>query len=213
MNRAARLIATTAIALLLVPTLFADDATKPKAKRKDEAATSSNAPSASDAYNLPTDAQPQPEAGAELPVSTVASSPVPPQDNAGSIGAMHRWDDAEGYTPKVEWFLGYSFWRATPTSNGNRIGYLHGGSTSVAYNLNRYVGLVADFGGYDNSRVTLFTPTTSDTFDSNGSAYTYLFGPRFSYRAYERFTPFAQALFGGTHASSVTISGCTGSPT
>ena len=212
MNRAARLIATTAIALLLVPTLFADDATKPKAKRKDEAATSSNAPSASDAYNLPTDAQPQPEAGAELPVSTVASSPVPPQDNAGSIGAMHRWDDAEGYTPKVEWFLGYSFWRATPTSNGNRIGYLHGGSTSVAYNLNRYVGLVADFAGFDNSKLTLLGPAGSQTFNASGSAYTFMLGPRLSYRKYEKFTPYIQALGGVVHASSVSISGCTGDP-
>ena len=49
--------------------------------------------------------------------------------------------------------------------------------------------------------------------NSGGSAYTYVFGPRLSYRRYERITPFAQALFGGVHASSVKISGCTGSPT
>src|ERR1019366_7319972 len=33
-----------------------------------------------------------------------------------------------------------------------------------------------------------------------------------SYRGYARFTPFVQALFGGAYASSVTISGCSGSP-
>jgi outer membrane protein OmpA-like peptidoglycan-associated protein len=115
-------------------------------------------------------------------------------------------------TPKVEWFVGYSFWRAMPTASSNRMGYLHGGSTSVAYNFNRYVGLVADFGGYDNSRLTLFSPTGSQTLNSGGSAYTYVFGPRFSYRRHERFTPFVQALFGGVHASPVTISGCTGNP-
>jgi outer membrane protein OmpA-like peptidoglycan-associated protein len=99
-----------------------------------------------------------------------------------------------------------------PTAMSNRMGYLHGGSTSVAYNFNRYLGLVADFGGYDDSRITLFSPTGSQTLNSSGSAYTYTFGPRFSYRRYQRFTPFAQALFGGTYATSVTISGCTGSP-
>jgi len=125
--------------------------------------------------------------------------------------ALHA-DESKNYTPKVEWFLGYSFWRAMPTAFSNRMGYLHGGSTSVAYNFNRYVGLVADFGGYDNSRLTLFSPTGSQTVDSNGRAYAYVFGPRFSYRRYERFTPFFQALFGGAHASSVTISGCTGDP-
>ena len=112
-------------------------------------------------------------------------------------------------TPKVEWFLGYSFWRAMPTATSNRMSYLHGGSTSVAYNFNRYIGLVADFGGYDDSRLTFLSPTGNQTVDSSGSAYTYMFGPRFSYRRYERFTPFFQALFGGTYASSVTISGCT----
>src|ERR1700691_1911417 len=47
MNRAARLIATTALAFLLVPTLFADDTTKPKAKAKEKNAASSNTPAAS----------------------------------------------------------------------------------------------------------------------------------------------------------------------
>src|SRR5271170_6282898 len=99
-----------------------------------------------------------------------------------------------------------------PTALSNRIGYLHGGSTSVAYNFNKYLGVVADFGGYDDGRLTLFTPTGNQTVNSNGTAYTDVFGPRFSYRKYEKFTPFAQALFGATHAGSVTISGCTGSP-
>ena len=67
-------------------------------------------------------------------------------------------------------------------TDGNRMGYLHGGSTSLAYNFNRYIGLVADFGGYDDSRLTLFSPTGNQTVDSGGSAYTYVFGPRFSYR-------------------------------
>jgi hypothetical protein len=92
----------------------------------------------------------------------------------------------------------------------NRIGYMHGGSTSVAYNITRYFGLVADFGGYDNSKLTLFSPTSSRTVDADGTVYSYVFGPRFSYRRYERFTPFVQALFGGAHATPVTISGCTG---
>jgi len=47
--------------------------------------------------------------------------------------------------------------------------------------------------------------------NSSGTVYTYLFGPRYSFRNYERFTPFVQALFGGIHASDVTLSsGCMG---
>lgn len=204
MKLGVRFIATMAVAFVMVPALYADDAAKPKATAKKDPPASIIAPDAP--------AKVQPDTAEPLPVRSSSTSP---QSQSGSdaqtVAATHRWDDSEDSYPKVEWFLGYSFWRAMPTSPSNRMGYLHGGSTSIAYNLNRYVGLVADFGGYDDSRVTLFTPTTSETFDSGGSAYTYLFGPRFSYR-HDRFTPFAQALFGGAHASSVTISGCTGTP-
>jgi outer membrane protein OmpA-like peptidoglycan-associated protein len=205
---------------------LADDTTKPKAKGEDQAATSSTLPTtptvlsaqtqpsaASSASSLPSNAQPQPDAAPTLSVNSSLIEPAPLEGNAESPGAMHRWDDREeGYTPKVEWFLGYSFWRATPTSNGNRIGYLHGGSTSVAYNFNRYVGFVADFAGFDNSKLTLFGPAGGETLDAAGSVYTFMVGPRLSFRKFERITPYAQVLAGVVHASSVTISGCTGDP-
>jgi hypothetical protein len=64
-----------------------------------------------------------------------------------------------------------------------------GGSAAAALNVNNVLGVVADFGVYHASSIGL----TSET---------YLFGPRFSYRHWERLTPFAQALLGGGHASS-----------
>jgi outer membrane protein OmpA-like peptidoglycan-associated protein/opacity protein-like surface antigen len=204
MRFAARCIGTIAVALVMVAAIRADDTTKPKAVKEERNSVAAPIVVANS----------QPVADTSLPLNSSTTDPLAPTAPATdqTTGGMHRWNDGEAYTPKIEWFLGYSFWRAVPTSSSNRMGYLHGGSTSVAYNVNRYLGLVADFAGFDNSRVTLFTPTQSETFDSNGSAYTYLFGPRLSYRKYERFTPFAQALFGGTHASSVKISGCTGDP-
>lgn len=92
------------------------------------------------------------------------------------------------------------------------MGYLHGGSTSVAYNFNGYVGFVADFAGFDNSKLTLFGPAGSETFNAGGSAYTFMVGPQLSYRKFEKFTPYAHVLAGVVLASSVTISGCTGDP-
>jgi hypothetical protein len=200
--RSGRLIATMAVAFVIVPALYADDGANSTTTAKDDDSASVAAP-AVPAGTRPDTAEP-------LPVRSSISSQSQSGAFAEPVAATRGWDDSEEYPPTVEWFLGYSFWRAMPSFN-NRMGYLHGGSTSVAYNFNRYVGLVADFGGYDNSRVTLFAPTASETFHSNGSAYTYLFGPRFSFR-YERFTPFFHALFGGAHASSVMISGCTGTP-
>ena len=195
MNCASRLIATVGLTVAMASALYADDAVKPKAQAA--------------SYNLAAASDTSADSSALMPPlslsSWAASEPRP-----AAAGHPRPSDDSESVTPKFEWFLGYSFWRAMPTSQSNRMGYLHGGSTSIAFNLNRWMGLVADFGGYDNSKVTLFSPSASRTFDSDGTAYTYLFGPRFSYRKYERVTPFFQALIGGTHASSVTIAGCTG---
>jgi outer membrane protein OmpA-like peptidoglycan-associated protein/opacity protein-like surface antigen len=193
----ARLIVTMAVALVVVPASYADDTTKSKADaKKDESAPSVTAPTVA--------AKAESDTPETLPVGSLTSGQP--------AGEMRHSGGSENYTPKVEWFFGYSFWRAVPASNSNRMGYLHGGSTSIAYNLNRYVGLVADFAGFDNSRLTLFNPSGNTTVDSNGSAYTYLFGPRFSYRRHERFTPFFEVLFGGVHASSVKIDGCAGDP-
>jgi outer membrane protein OmpA-like peptidoglycan-associated protein/opacity protein-like surface antigen len=195
MNCASRLIATVGLTVAMASALYADDGVKPKAQAA--------------SYNLAAASDTSADSSALMPPlslsSWAASEPRP-----AAAGHPRPSDDSESVTPKFEWFLGYSFWRAMPTSQSNRMGYLHGGSTSIAFNLNRWMGLVADFGGYDNSKVTLFSPSASRTFDSDGTAYTYLFGPRFSYRKYERVTPFFQALIGGTHASSVTIAGCTG---
>jgi len=95
--------------------------------------------------------------------------------------------------PKLDVFVGYAYLRENPSTSGVNSFNLHGGSASVAYNANHWLSGVADFGGYHASNI----------FGSgiDGTISTYLFGPRFSYRRHERFTPFAQTLFGVAHAS------------
>jgi opacity protein-like surface antigen/outer membrane protein OmpA-like peptidoglycan-associated protein len=111
--------------------------------------------------------------------------------------------------PKVELFIGYSYLRAVPSIDAaNRLVWLNGGSTSLAYNFNRYVGLVGDFGGFADSELNLTGKSSSHAVDSSGKVFTYLVGPRFSYRKYNRVTPFAQVLAGGAYASAVTLSTC-----
>jgi outer membrane protein OmpA-like peptidoglycan-associated protein len=113
--------------------------------------------------------------------------------------------------PRAELFLGYSYVRAIPTlAVGNRMEWLNGGSASVAFNVNRSLGLVADFGAYTNSRMQ-FTGAYTSTVNVNNAnvgAFSYLFGPRFSFGR-GRVTPFVQALFGEMHANQVTLNGCT----
>jgi hypothetical protein len=61
-----------------------------------------------------------------------------------------------------------------------------GGSGSVAFNLNRWLGALGDFGLYHSS---LLGPGLA--------AGTYAVGPRVSYRHWAMITPFAQVVFGG----------------
>ncbi len=150
----------------------------------------------------------------------VALAAVPmlllPKVAVGQTAVMVPARQARSYeTPKIEVFLGYSRFGtlSNDTVTGNRMVGLNGGSASVAVNFNRYLGIVGEFGGYDDSQLELTGTGVNQPFvvDSSGTAYTYLFGPRLSFRNHTRFTPFAQILAGGVHASAVTVNDCTGS--
>jgi hypothetical protein len=68
----------------------------------------------------------------------------------------------------------------------------NGGSASVAVNANQWFGVAGDFGGYVGHIPQVL------------SGETYMAGPRFSYRKLDNVTPYAQALFGGSHFSEST---------
>src|SRR5690349_6525647 len=108
-------------------------------------------------------------------------------------------------TPRVELFGGYAIARIDDTLgvSGQHITQ-QGWNTSVAANFTRYLGAVADFGGYYGAhRLPPFTAltcptcpmTTPSPFKADVRYHTFLFGPQFSFRL-QRVTPFAHALFG-----------------
>ncbi len=99
--------------------------------------------------------------------------------------------------PKAEGFLGYSYVRVNPGQGISGVN-LHGGSGQLSYNVTNSFGIVADLGGY---RVSETITTPGGPITANGNIFTYLFGPRFTYRG-ERVQPFAQALFGGARAGA-----------
>jgi outer membrane immunogenic protein len=86
----------------------------------------------------------------------------------------------------VDASVGYSYFRLGGSGGINQNGI----SGSVAYNPNRFLGIVGDFGGYHASPGGVSLNT-----------YTYLFGPRLSLRNPSKFTPFAQLLFGGSRVT------------
>src|ERR1700730_3743379 len=165
-----RLLATMAVGFLLVPALRADDAEKAvKTANKDEGV---NSPVAPDAAGEATAAAATPAPLARL-----------------KLGRGSR-------TPRVDLSGGYSFWRAVPFSAGNRIAWTHGGTASVAYNWNDWLGVVGEFGAF---RVTRSGTAASNIVSAHGDVFSYLFGPRVSFRR-DRFTPFVQILLGGVNA-------------
>lgn len=86
--------------------------------------------------------------------------------------------------PKFEVGLNYSGLHVNSANyDYQRTG--NGGSGYLEYNLSNMVGLVADFGGYANTRTGI-----------DQKMLTYLFGPRFNWR-HSKLNPYAQFLFGG----------------
>jgi opacity protein-like surface antigen len=92
---------------------------------------------------------------------------------------------AQEETPQAEVFGGYAY-----GGSGS-----HGWDGSVAFNANRWLGGVADFGGQYTS---IDTPDSSERIRTHS----FLFGPRFSARRKRNITPFAHALFGAAHLDS-----------
>jgi hypothetical protein len=82
----------------------------------------------------------------------------------------------------VDIFGGYSYVRFNFAAAGFNA---NGGSDEVTYNFNSAIGLAGDFGGYHvGSR------------NGSGTVFTYLFGPKFTYRE-GNWSPFIHTLFGG----------------
>ncbi|MBZ5551264.1 MAG: porin family protein [Acidobacteriia bacterium] len=115
--------------------------------------------------------------------------------------------------PKVEIFGGYSNFRIPTGINLSRIedlpgvitittdkASLNGWNLSVTGNINRWLGVEGDFGGYRGTVETQTGIIHLPPSISNGTRrvriHSYMLGPRLSYRGDKRITPFAHALFG-----------------
>ena len=89
--------------------------------------------------------------------------------------------------PAADLAVGYAYFREGFGNgvNGN------GGTAAFTGYANRWLGITGDFGAYHASR-----------FGVSANTYTFLVGPRFSYRHSERAAPFAQVLLGGAHLTA-----------
>lgn len=100
-----------------------------------------------------------------------------------SLAAMAQ-DKTE--VPRVELFGGYA--------NGLSS---HGWNASAAFNVNKWFGVVADFGGqYVNTREV--------DFQEKIKSHTFLIGPQISFRV-KRVTPFVRVMAGGASVNTVAV--------
>lgn len=93
--------------------------------------------------------------------------------------------------PKIEVSAGYVYLRFNPSIGPSA--NCSGGYGSVGVNFNDWFGVVGDVDG---------CKTTGPAPNTNGSATTFLFGPKFAYRKCCLLTPFGQVLVGGAHGSA-----------
>jgi outer membrane immunogenic protein len=98
--------------------------------------------------------------------------------------------------PASELFLGYSFVRVNP-GNGVNAFNSNGGLGQFQYNVNRHVGVLAEFGGQVNGNIS----ARATNFPGDQTQFLYLFGPRISSNKTGKFTPFVEFEFGGVHNS------------
>jgi opacity protein-like surface antigen len=97
-------------------------------------------------------------------------------------------------------YFGYSYARADLAPGGSA--NLNGWDASLEGKVLPLLGIVADLGGnYGGQQVSVRCPEPCAPVRENGSAHTFLFGPRMSVSA-GKFTPFAHVLIGAAHVGA-----------
>jgi len=134
--------------------------------------------------------------------------PMPAAAAMPSADAMSDWNNnpwnrhAWGLlTPRFEVAGMFSYINFCPCSfrNWNDLG----ATGSFAYNVNKWIGIVGEIGGYRFDRQVYFlNPDQTQSLGTiSGNMQTYLFGPRLSWRHFDHFVPFAEVLFGAARGS------------
>jgi len=103
---------------------------------------------------------------------------------------------------RIDVGVDYNYVRSNAPPGGCGCFSLNGGNVWAAFNFTRSLGIVGELASQHASDVA---GTTADL-----TLTSYLAGPRYRFTRAHRFTPFAQALVGGVHASGVLAPGSSG---
>lgn len=104
--------------------------------------------------------------------------------------------------PKVEVAAGYSFVNVHPNLAPITSFNVNGGGGAFVYNISNWIGIKADFFGYDaGSGFKNDIRKTGYSGSASGNVFTYLFGPQIKKHS-GRLQPFGEALFGAAHTNA-----------
>ena len=146
---------------------------------------------------------------AQTPTQTPAQAPAPtPTAEPAEIPAPTANPTPEPLYPRIELFGGGSYAEAGLFNAGHWAG-LPGWDASLGANATRWLGFVVEGGQYfgtskipSNSPAPFpgsqgpYEPSGSPLFNVATREYNFLFGAQFARRKYERWTPFAELLYG-----------------
>ena len=117
-------------------------------------------------------------------------------------GQAYGQGDSSSGAPAVEISGSYSYLHTNLIGPGGCCFGVNGGAGAVAFHVNRWFGVAGEI-------------AAADAGDLRGSGRslvltTYAVGPRLSWRSASHFTPFAEGLIGGGHASGTIYTGSGG---
>lgn len=104
--------------------------------------------------------------------------------------------------PTVEVAAGYSFVNVHPNLSPITSFNVNGGGGAFVYNLTPWIGIKADFFGYDaGSGFKNDIKKLGVSGSASGNVFTYMFGPQIKMHS-GKFQPFGEALFGAAHTNA-----------
>ena len=106
---------------------------------------------------------------------------------------------AQQTTPKIEVSAAYSYVRSNLLPDNGCCFGMNGGFGSITFNVNSWLGLTEELGGYHTGNVE---GTGADL-----TVASYLFGPQFTLRRNKVLTPFTHVLLGAAHAGGSLYTG------
>jgi hypothetical protein len=134
-----------------------------------------------------------------MPAAAPAPKPDIFSDWDNNYWNRHAWGRL---TPRWEFAAMFQYINFCPCGGYSNFNNL-GGTGAFTFNVNHWLGLTAEVGGYNYTRsVYALNGTTYSPQNLSGTQNSYLVGPRINFRHFDHFVPFAELELGATRGDT-----------